>query len=492
MMPNMSDMVTQVGIVGAGPAGLLLAHLLGREGIESVVVEAREPRRTSSGGPRRECSSRARSTCWTRPGVGERMRREGLVHHGIELRFGGRGHRIDFAELTGGRGITVYGQQEVVKDLLAAREAAGALPLVRGARTSSCSSSTADRPAIRFSHAGRRARAALRRRSPAATASTGSAGRRCRTARSTVYEREYPFGWLGILAEVAPSTEELIYARHERGFALHSMRSPDAEPLLPAVRARTRTRTTGPTSAIWEELRTRLALDARARARSSRRASRRCARSWSSRCSTAGCSWPATRRTSCRRPAPRGSTSPSPTSACSPRRCATTSRRGDDAGLRAYSDTCLRRVWRAEHFSWWMTSMLHRFPDGAGLRGAAPALAARVRGAVARRPRRRWPRTTSGFRGDKRFDMLLPGHIAATCALGEGPMREVRLRSPRSSRCCRCWSPAAATTAEARVAAAPAAAASGAGDAQGRRDPDRRRRAALPRHGQGLLRGGEA
>ena len=127
----MSDMETQVGIVGAGPAGLLLAHLLGRQGIDSVVVEIRDRaylERRIRAGVLEQGTTELLDAC----GLGERMRREGLVHHGIELRFGGGGHRIDFAALTGGRGITVYGQQEVVKDLLAAREAAGALPALRG------------------------------------------------------------------------------------------------------------------------------------------------------------------------------------------------------------------------------------------------------------------------------------------------------------------------------------------------------------------------
>ena len=121
-------MRTQVGIVGAGPAGLLLAHLLHRAGVESVVLELRSREYIEQrvrAGVLEQGTVDLLDAC----GLGERMRREGLVHHGIELRFGGAGHRIDFADLTGGRGITVYGQQEVVKDLLAAREAAGALPL---------------------------------------------------------------------------------------------------------------------------------------------------------------------------------------------------------------------------------------------------------------------------------------------------------------------------------------------------------------------------
>ena len=152
----MPGMRTQVGIVGAGPAGLLLAHLLHLRGIESVVLEARSreyiERRIRAG-----VLEQGTVDLLVECGLGERMQREGMFHHGIELRFGGRGHRIDFASLTGGRGITVYGQQEVVKDLLAAREAAGALPLfdVSDVRVEDLET---DRPRIVFAHDGRPSR----------------------------------------------------------------------------------------------------------------------------------------------------------------------------------------------------------------------------------------------------------------------------------------------------------------------------------------------
>ena len=216
-------MRTQVGIVGAGPAGLLLAHLLGRDGIGSVVVERRSrehlERRVRAG-----VLEQGTTDLLDAAGVGARMRREGMVHHGIELRFGGDGHRIDFAALTGGHGITVYGQQEVVKDLLAAREAAGGLPLFE-CEDVEPAGLNGDRPAIRFTHAGERHELQCE----IVAGCDGSHGVCLPSAPDgalVAYEREYPFAWLGILAEVAPSTEELIYARHERGFALHSMRSP--------------------------------------------------------------------------------------------------------------------------------------------------------------------------------------------------------------------------------------------------------------------------
>ena len=356
----MSDMETQVGIVGAGPAGLLLAHLLGQQGIDSVVVEIRDRgylERRIRAGVLEQGTTELLDAC----GLGERMRREGLVHHGIELRFGGRGHRIDFAALTGGRGITVYGQQEVVKDLLAAREAAGALPLFEVADVALGDLET-DRPVVRFTHDG----AQHELRCDVIAGCDGFHGI-CRPSVEhalEVFERAYPFGWLGILAEVAPSTEELIYARHERGFALHSMRSPelsrfylqcepDADP------------DDWPDDRVWEELRTRLALDLGEGPIVEKGVTPM--RSYvvepmrHGRLFLAG-----------------DAAHIVPPTGAKGLNLAVADIRvlaealhaffaaGDASGLDGYSDTCLRRVWRAEHFSWWMTSMLHRFPDGQG------------------------------------------------------------------------------------------------------------------------------
>ena len=360
MIPNMSDMQTQVGIVGAGPAGLLLAHLLHGHGIASVVLETRSrehiERRIRAG-----VLEQGTVDLLIECGLGERMQREGLVHHGIELRFSGRGHRIDFSELTDGRGITVYGQQEVVKDLLAAREAAGALPRFEVADVS-VADLESDRPAVRFTYDG----AEHELRCDVIAGCDGSHGV-CRPsipdAAVTTYEREYPFGWLGILAEVAPSTEELIYARHERGFALHSMRSPelsrfylqcepDADP------------DDWPDARIWEELRIRLALDLDEGPIIEKGVTPM--RSYvvepmqHGRLFLAG--------DAAHIVPPTGAKGLN-LAVADVRVLAAALRdfyAGTDAGLGAYSDTCLRRVWRAEHFSWWMTSMLHRFPGGHG------------------------------------------------------------------------------------------------------------------------------
>jgi p-hydroxybenzoate 3-monooxygenase len=352
-------MRTQVGIVGAGPAGLLLAHLLGQQGIESVVLEARSreyiERRVRAG-----VLEQGTVDLLVASGLGERLQREGLVHHGIELRFGGRWHRIAFDELAGGRGITVYGQQEVVKDLLRAREAAGGLPWfeVGDVRPDDLES---DAPAIRFTHDG----AEYELRCDAIAGCDGSHGvclPSIPAGELTVYEREYPFGWLGILAEVAPSTEELIYARHERGFALHSMRTPqlsrfylqcepDADP------------DDWPDARIWDELRARLSLDLAEGPIVEKGVTPM--RSFvvepmqHGRLFLAGDAAHIVPPTG----AKGLNLAVADVRVLAGALCAFLAD-GDDAGLRAYSDTCLRRVWRAEHFSWWMTSMLHRFPGG--------------------------------------------------------------------------------------------------------------------------------
>src|SRR5919204_961984 len=247
-------MRTQVGIIGAGPAGLLLSHLLHLEGVESVVLEARSreyvEQRVRAGVLGQKTAALLRET-----GVGGRMDRQGLVHHGIELRFGGRGHRIAMSELTGGRTITVYGQQEVVKDLIRARLAAGGR-LEFDAVATGVEGVDAGTPTIHFRADGQ----AETLECDVVAGCDGFHG----VARDavpggalTVYERAYPFAWLGILAAVAPSTEELIYCSHERGFALHSMRSPRLTRLYVQC-APDEDIDEWPDARIWDELQTRL------------------------------------------------------------------------------------------------------------------------------------------------------------------------------------------------------------------------------------------
>jgi len=214
---------TQVGIVGAGPAGLVLSHLLHLQGIDSVVVENRS-RQYVEERVRAGVLEQGTVDLLTQMGVGERMKAEGLVHYGIELRFEGRGHRIDFQELTGGKGITIYAQHEVLKDLNNARIATGGQVFFEVEDVSVHDFHDA-KPKIRYRKDGNDYELVC----DFIAGCDGFHGI-CRPSIPagvlTEYEREYPFGWLGILADAPPSSEELIYAYHDRGFALHSMRTP--------------------------------------------------------------------------------------------------------------------------------------------------------------------------------------------------------------------------------------------------------------------------
>jgi p-hydroxybenzoate 3-monooxygenase len=225
---------TQVGIVGAGPAGLMLAHLLSLQGIESVVLEARS-RAYVEQRVRAGVLEQGSVDLLDAAGAGARMRSEGLVHRGIQLRFGGSDHRIDFSELTGGRCITVYGQQEVVKDLIALRLTSGH-PIMFEVSDVALHGIEGDRPSITYLLDG----ASETLECDVIAGCDGFHGVSRDSipgAVLTAFERDYPFAWLGILATVAPSSEELIYCYHERGFALLSMRSPTVSRLYLQVGA---------------------------------------------------------------------------------------------------------------------------------------------------------------------------------------------------------------------------------------------------------------
>ena len=249
---------TQVGIVGAGPAGLVLAHLLKRAGIDSVVLENRSrdyvEQRVRAG-----VLEQGTVDLLDELGLAERLHREGLVHHGIELRFDGRRHRIPLTELTGGRAITVYGQQELVKDLIAARLAAGD-PVVFEVEDVRLADLGTDRPRVHFRAAGGGARELACDFVAGCDGFHGVSRPAIPAGALRVFQRNYPFAWLGILAAVAPSTDELIYARHERGFALHSLRSPEVSRLYIQVDPDEEI-ARWPDERIWEELRVRLATD---------------------------------------------------------------------------------------------------------------------------------------------------------------------------------------------------------------------------------------
>ncbi len=354
-------MRTQVGIVGAGPAGLLLSHLLHREGIESVVVESRS-RDYVEHRVRAGVLEQGAVDLLVQSGVGERLRREGLLHHGIELRFGGRGHRIDLTELTGGRAITVYGQQEVVKDLIRARLDAGGQVLFDVSDVSVHALESTN-PRIRF----RREDADFEMQCDVIAGCDGFHGI-CRQSVPggvlKAFERSYPFAWLGILAEAAPSREELIYAYHERGFALFSMRSPSITRLYLQV-APDEDIDQWSDDRVWKELHTRLETDDGWKLNEGPVLEKGITgmRSFVTEPMQHGRLFLA--GDSAHIVPPTGAKGMNLAVAdvhvLSRALIALFKSRREDL-LAAYSQTSLKRVWRAEHFSWWMTSMLHRFP----------------------------------------------------------------------------------------------------------------------------------
>ncbi|HEY6769881.1 MAG TPA: 4-hydroxybenzoate 3-monooxygenase [Candidatus Sulfotelmatobacter sp.] len=356
-----SSLRTQVGIVGAGPAGLALSHLLYLQGIDSIVIENRS-RQYSEQRVRAGVLEQGTVDLLTEMGVGARLKAEGLVHHGIELRFRGRSHRIDFHELTGGKGITIYAQHEVLKDLNNARVAAGGQVFfeVEDVRIHDFDTS---RPKIRY----RKGENDFEISCDFIAGCDGFHGI-CRPTLPlgvlTEYEREYPFGWLGILAEAPPSSRELIYTHHDRGFALLSMRTPQISRLYLQCKP-DEDIDDWSDDRIWKELHIRLASDG----------------------------WKLTEgpivqkgvtgmRSFVVEPMQYGNLFLAgdsahivpPTGAkglnlaiADVQIFARALKKFYDTGkrdlLETYSQTCLRRVWKVQRFSWWMTSMLHRFPD---------------------------------------------------------------------------------------------------------------------------------
>jgi p-hydroxybenzoate 3-monooxygenase len=353
-------MRTQVGIVGAGPAGLLLSQLLHLQGIDTVVLERRS-RAYVEGRIRAGVLEQGTADLLDAAEVGERMHRIGLVHDGIELSFGGKRHRIDFRALTG-KAVTVYGQTEVTKDLINARLAAGGQILFE-AEDVSVHDFAGKQPKIRFRKNGK----AHELTCDFIGGCDGFHGI-CRASvpqdALTVYERIYPFAWLGILAETPPVADELIYCHHERGFALFSMRSPTLSRLYIQC-APDEHLDEWPDARIWDELRRRLGGDAAAawQTAPSLEKSVTPMRSFVAEPMRFGRLFLAGDAAHIVPPTgAKGLNLAAADVHVLARALAAFYASGGTALLEAYSETCLRRIWKAQRFSWWMTSMLHRFP----------------------------------------------------------------------------------------------------------------------------------
>ncbi len=351
-------MRTQVAIIGAGPAGLMLAHLLHLAGIRSVVVESRS---------RDYVENRIRAgvlehhvvDMMDQAGLGARMHREGLPHAGTQLLFGGVLHRIDFQDLVG-HSVMVYGQHEVVRDLIAARIDAGAPPLF------DCSDVMVEgfesgAPQVRFVHNGQ-----SRLLDCDLIAGCDGFHGVCRPALPQGswrgYDRVYPFGWLGILAEAPASSHELIYANHERGFALCSQRSPTVQRMYLQC-APDEDAEAWSDDRVWSELSVRLASDgftlqtgrvfqkSVTPMRSYVAEPMQCGRLFLA--GDAAHIVPPT--------GAKGMNSAIGDVILLARAVERWYGSGDDAGLQGYSAAALRRIWKVQRFSWWMTTLFHRF-----------------------------------------------------------------------------------------------------------------------------------
>jgi p-hydroxybenzoate 3-monooxygenase len=358
----MIETKTQIGIIGAGPAGLMLAHLLHSKGIESVVLETRS-REYVQNRVRAGVLEQGTVDLLRQLKVDARMQKEGLLHRGIELGFNHQRHRIDMEELTG-RAVTVYGQHEVVKDLITAMETSG-IPLLFEVSGVSLEGLDSDTPSLRFEHEGD----SHELQCIFIAGCDGFHGVSRPSIPSGVlctFDRLYPFSWLGILAEAPPSLDELVYMNSERGFALFSMRSPSVTRLYlqcdPAEEI-----SEWSDDRIWDELLQRFS----------------CRDGWVPNVG----------------PVLQKSVTPMRSFVTEPMQFGRLFLAGDaahivpptgakgmnlaisdvkvlaeglgafflhnDSGpLRNYSSTCLRRIWKAQRFSWWMTSLLHRDPHG--------------------------------------------------------------------------------------------------------------------------------
>ena len=351
---------TQIGIVGAGPAGLVLAHLLHLQGIESVVIESRS-RKYIEERIRAGLLEQGTVDLLIETGVGKRLQREALTHHGIELRFNRRGHRIDFNDLTGGKTVTIYAQQEVIKDLVAARLEAG-LPLIFEASDVSVHGFDGANPSIRYRVAGE----AQELHCDYIAGCDGFHGI-CRPSIPagvlTEFERIYPFGWLGILAQAPPSSPELVYTYHERGFALLTMRTTEVSRLYLQVPF-DEDISAWPDDRIWSELRARTAADGNWKLNEGAIFQKGITgmRSYVVEPMQYGKMFLAGDAAHIVPPTgAKGLNLAVADVRMMARAFAEFYKTGKTELMDRYSEIVLRRVWKAQRFSWWMTSMLHRF-----------------------------------------------------------------------------------------------------------------------------------
>ncbi|WP_406352755.1 4-hydroxybenzoate 3-monooxygenase [Streptomyces sp. NBC_00658] len=355
-------MRTTVGIIGAGPAGLLLARLLHNAGIESVVLESRD-RAYVEHRQRAGILEQGTVDVLRAAGAGERMDREGLRHDGIELRFEGKRHRVDFPGLTGGSSVMVYAQTEVCKDLIALHLKEGG-PLLFEAEALAVEGAESDRPRIRFTHEGREGVLECDY-VVGCDGFWGVARNAVPAGLSRVFERTYPFGWLGILADVPPSHDELVYARHDRGFALLSMRSPTVSRLYLQVPEGTDAEAWGDEE-IWDELERRFETEDGWQLERGPITSKSVTpmRSYVHEPMRHGRLFLAGDAAHIVPPTGAKGLNLAVGDVVTLARALVRLRDTGSAGLLdTYSETCLRRVWQAERFSYDMTTMLHPAPD---------------------------------------------------------------------------------------------------------------------------------